>query len=134
MKAKKFLSTLLIFLIPSCSPTLLGQAVSTPGHKVEFRISGPSYYSILLTIRKPDGGTTQEVTTVSQLRKIGRDGKTAVLTFTYAPRTFAYLTIQNQESSGSFTVKIFVDGKLIQESDSTAGYGTATVSSTMPNN
>ena len=100
---------------PPASPPL------PPGvHRIEYSISG-SARVVGLTYRNATGGTEQ-----NEVRVPGS------LSFYAATGQFVYISAQNKSDSGDVQVSITVDGRLLQHANSSAAYGIATASGSVP--
>lgn len=110
----KFLFTILIsiFLLIACG----NMKESGKTKEIKYEITG-SARSVSVTLSNGEGGTEQFNDVSVPWKK------------TYSIKNgFVYLSAQNQGSSGTVTVKIYVDGKVIKESSSSGEYVIASAS------
>lgn len=107
--------TILVFSILSCSLCKDSNKLNTD-KEIRYEVTGTSGY-VSVTVSNGSGGTEQfnEVTTPWKKTYITKSGH-------------LYVSAQNQRSSGSVVVKIYVDGKVVKESSSEGEYCIASAS------
>jgi hypothetical protein len=88
--------------------------------QVKYVVEGDKHQRADLTYRNESGGTEQRTVYLPWSLEMWR-----------APGTFVYLSAQNHGGSGVQTT-IFVEGRILQEAESTAEYGIATASGRIP--
>jgi len=117
MQRIKFIFSLLVFafVIFACS---LCKDTSKVGKdkEVKYEVSGTSGF-VDITVSNGSGGTEQFNKVQTPWSKIY-----------YMKKGHVYVSAQNQRSTGSVVVKIFVDGKLLKESKSEGEYCIASAS------
>ena len=115
-KISLLLLTTVSFLIVSCD-------LSYHGDEVEYRITG-SASTVDVTLNNSDGGTEQY------------SGVSVPHTYSYSNFRdwFLYISAQNNDSYGSVTVAIYLNGVLKKSATSSGAYVIATASGTIDDN
>lgn len=107
---------------PQYTPSSAGaDSRGAASSEVLYEVEGTAS-SVSITIEAPGGtqqGADKAVPLTTQTGKRG-------LTFFFEPGSFVYISAQNQDSSGSVTCRITVDGVVIAENTSSGGYTIAT--------